>query len=215
MFSGFVHPFSCLVAGPSQSGKTVFISKILKAPHLYIHQPLSRIVWCYGVKNENQIAKLENISHLPIEFVEGLPEMDDVSLDGEKVVVVLDDLMNSAGKSNNVADLFTKGCHHRDLSVILTLQNFFHQGRSMRDVHTSCLYNILMKNPRDMSFIHFAERQMFPDKKNYLVDSYKLATERPFGYLGIDLCQETPDEERLFTNIFPGEGVFSYFKYVK
>jgi hypothetical protein len=215
MFPGFVHPFSCLISGPSQSGKTVFISKILKAPHLYIFQPQTRVVWCYGAKNVSQFARIQNISQLPIEFVEGLPDLEDLDCDGKKQIVVLDDLMTSAGKSKDVADLFTKGCHHRDLSVFLTVQNFFHQGHSMRDIHTSCIYDFVMKNPRDLSQIGFIERQMFPDKKNFLVDAYQQATKKPFGYLGIDLAQGTPDDERLFTNIFPGEGIFSYFKHVK
>jgi hypothetical protein len=215
MFPGFAHPFSALISGPSQCGKTVFLSKILKAPHLYISEPLTRVVWCYGAKNVSQMAKLHNISYLPINFVEGIPDLEELDSDGEKLCVVLDDLMTSAGKSRDVSDLFTKGCHHRDLSVFLTMQNFFHQGHSMRDIHTSCLYNVVMKNPCDMSQIRYVERQMFPDKKNYLVDAYKLATKKPYGYLGIDLRQDTSDDERLFTNIFPGEGVFSYFKHVK
>jgi hypothetical protein len=123
--------------------------------------------------------------------------------------------MTSAGKSRDVADLFTKGCHHRGLSTFLTMQNFFHQGPSMRDLHTSSLYDFIWKSPRDCSQIKFLERQMFPDKNGYLVDAYCQATKNPHGYLGIDFRQETPDDQRLFTNIFPGEGVFSYFKHVK
>jgi hypothetical protein len=215
MFPGFVHPFSCILSGPSQCGKTVFLSKILKAPHLYIHEPLCRVVWCYGVKNKSQMARLRSASHLPIEFVEGIPDLEDISVDGERVILVLDDLMSSAGRSREVADLFTKGCHHRDLSTFLTMQNFFHQGPSMRDLHTSSSYDFVWKSPRDCSQMKVLERQMFPDKKDYLVNAYNLATKNPYHYLGIDFTQETPDEKRLFTNIFPGEGVFSYFNYVK
>jgi hypothetical protein len=215
MFPGFDHPFSCILSGPSQCGKTVFLSKILKAPHLYINEPLTRVIWCYGVKNISQMARIQNVSYLPIEFVEGVPDLEDVDIDGEKVLVVLDDLMASAGKSSEVADLFTKGCHHRDLSTFLTMQNFYHQGPVMRDLHTSVLYDIIWKSPRDCSQVKVLGRQMFPDKTNYLFDAYALATKNPYSYLGIDLTQGASDEKRLFTNIFPGEGVFSYFKYKK
>jgi len=215
MFPGFAHPSSSILSGPSQCGKTVFLSKILKAPHLYIHAPLCRVVWCYGVENKSQMDRLDNISYLPIEFNEGVSDLDDVNVDGEKVMLVLDDLMTSAGKSGEVADLFRKGSHHKDLSTFLTLQHFFHQGPSMRDMHTSCQYNILWKSPRDCSQIRYLESQMFPDKKGYLVEAYTQATKNPHSYLGLDFMQDIPDEKRLFTNIFPGEGIFSYFDYVK
>ena len=163
----------------------------------------------------SQMTRLENISHLPVDFIEGLPDLDDLSVDGEKILLVLDDLMTSAGKSTDVADLFTKGCHHRDLSTFMTSQNFYHQGPSMRDMHRSAQYEFVWKSPRDCSQMAILERQMFPGKKGFLVDAFSQATKNPYGYLGLDFRQETPDDKRLFSNIFPGEGVFSYFKHSK
>jgi len=42
-----------------------------------------------------------------------------------------DDLLNEV-YSKDVCDLFTKGSHHRNISVILITQNLFHQGRFSR-----------------------------------------------------------------------------------
>ena len=46
---------------------------------------------------------------------------------------------------------------------------------------------------------------MFPSQGQYVSESFKSATERPHGYLLFDLTQDTPDNLRLRTEIFPGE----------
>jgi hypothetical protein len=209
MFPGFSHPFSCVIAGPSQSGKTVFIQKLLKAPHLYISDPPTRVVWCYGIRNEKQMENIKKGSKLPIEFVEGLPDLTELS-EMEKPLLVLDDMMAIAGKDMEIADLFTKGCHHKNVSVILVLQNFFHKARFMRDIHTSCNYIIFFKNPRDNTCVMYLERQCFPYWKKYLTESYHHACSRPHGYLVIDLKQSTPNNRRLMSGIFPPETFFYY-----
>jgi len=47
-------------------------------------------------------------------------------------LIILDDLLNEV-YSKDVRDLFTKGSHHRNGSVILITQNLFHQRRYCRD----------------------------------------------------------------------------------
>ena len=42
------HPFTCIVAGCTQSGKTVWVKKLLENAHLTIQPPPQRIIWCYG-----------------------------------------------------------------------------------------------------------------------------------------------------------------------
>lgn len=209
MFPGFVHPFTCVIAGPTQSGKTIFIRKLLKAPHLYITPPPEKIVWGYGVKNEKQMEEIESGSSLPVEFVEGTPDLTQFS-PNQNNLLILDDLMSEAGKNLEIADLFTKGCHHKNISVVLVLQNLFHKASVMRDIHTSSNYMVIFKNPRDNAQISFLERQCFPYWKKYLVQSYHHACSRPFGYLVLDLKQSTPNERRLMSGIFPPEVFFYY-----
>lgn len=209
MFPGFSHPFTCVIAGPTQSGKTVFVRKLLKAPHLYIDSPPDKIVWCYGAYDENQMNMIKNGSKQEIEFVEGLPDLSCFSAN-EKNLLILDDLMGDVGRNREIADLFTKGCHHRNISVILLLQNLFHKAPIMRDIHTSSNYLVIFKNPRDSAQISFLERQCFPNWKKYLVQSYHHACSRPHGYLLIDLKQVTPNNRRLMSGIFPPEMFFYY-----
>ncbi len=90
------------------------------------HTP-QRVIWCYG---QWQHSYFDMMRTMPgIEFNEGIPEdidePDDVS---QRNLIVLDDLMAQFGKDKRIADLFTRGSHHRNLSVIYIVQNIFHQG---------------------------------------------------------------------------------------
>jgi hypothetical protein len=65
---------------------------------------------------------------------------------------ILYDLLNEA-YSKDVCDLFTKGSHHRNVSVILITQNLFHQRRYCRDISLKAMYIVVLKNVRDNSTI--------------------------------------------------------------
>ena len=64
-------------------------------------------------------------------IVNGLPEFE--YAENEPTLIVLDDLMDSV-YSTKVIELFTKGSYHRNISVVLTTQNVFHEGPSSRDI---------------------------------------------------------------------------------
>ena len=66
----FKHPFRCYIAGPSFSGKTTLIQKILINQQKMINKPIERIVFCYKTMQPGY----EVFKYLPIqvEFVEGL-----------------------------------------------------------------------------------------------------------------------------------------------
>ena len=110
--------------------------------------------------------------------------------------------MSDAGKNEQVCDLYTKGSHHRILSVICLMQNLFHQGKQSRTISLNSNYLILLKNPRDQQQISVLGRQIYPNNPCHLLDVYKNAVSRPHGHLVVDLKQDTPESERLKPNIF-------------
>lgn len=200
----FKHPFTCIISGPTQCGKTHFTISLLENRSVLIDPEPTKIIWCYG---EDQ----DKIWNLPSEVIlskglEGLQEVDR----NETNLVILDDLMNEVGMSQEVAELFTKGSHHRNLSVILIVQNLFNQAKTMRTISLNAHYMNLFKNPRDAGQIRSLASQLFPGKLGYLVDAYKQATSRPHGYLLLDLKQSTPDHLRLLSDILPGEEGYYY-----
>ena len=199
------HPFTCVIAGPTPSGKTRFTKRLILAEgNKLIEPPIENIIWCYG---EYQDAYDHLASLVPqIRFVEGYPDDLLQSLDRrQRTLVVIDDLMSESGNNTKVTELFTKGSHHRNLSVILILHNLFYKGREMRTISLNAHYMVLFKNPRDASQINHLARQMYPRKTKYMMEAYHDATSIPYGYLLIDLKPDTEESLRLRTNIFPGE----------
>ena len=188
----FVHPFTCMVAGPTSSGKTVLIENVLKSykSTIFNLKVNPRIVWCHGQMQERY--KSNSI----IDYHEGLVE--DPS---EYDLIVVDDLMNELGADNRLLNLFTKGSHHMNISVIFIVQNVFHQAKNMRGISLNCQYLILMKNPRDKSQIHCLARQLYPTKIKKFIKAFEDATKLPYTYLRIDLTPQTPEHLRLQTNI--------------
>ncbi|KAJ8020519.1 hypothetical protein HOLleu_40129 [Holothuria leucospilota] len=206
------HPFTCVVAGPTQCGKTVFLYNLLSQVDEVINGPPEVILWFYG-EYQPLYDKLATALGNAIQFIEGVPQSFDEYLDKSKRnLIILDDLMNETADDKKISNLFTKGSHHKNLSVILVLQNLFQQGRVSRTISLNSHYIVLFKNPRDASQISFLARQMFPEKPKYLQEAYRDATKRPYGYLFIDLKGGTEENYRLRTQIFPGETQYAYVK---
>ena len=54
-------------------------------------------------------------------------------------------------------------------------------------------YLVLFKNPRDVTQISTLGRQMYVARSKFLVEAFKDATAKPFGYLLLDLKADTPE----------------------
>ncbi|XP_044591455.1 uncharacterized protein LOC123269684 [Cotesia glomerata] len=193
------HPWTSIVCGPTGCGKTVFVKRFIKHLPQMSDTNFAKIIFHYG---EWQSSYDEYINCKNIEFREGLPGSEDYSGDKTAKLVIIDDLMREAS-NNAVINLFTKGSHHKNLSVIFLTQNIFHQGRSQRDISLNANYIVIFKNPRDRSQIQHLARQVNPENTRFLQEIYYDATSSPHGYLLLDLKQSTPENCRFRSCIFP------------
>ena len=195
------HPFSMTVAGPTGAGKTYLIKRILESD--IISPGPKKVIWCYA---ENQ----------PVLFKEmekaGLVDKFEKGLDFEKHVdgitptlLVIDDLQDETSSDSEVADLFKRGCHHRNLSVIFLVQNLFFQGKKSVDIRRNSTYVVLFKNPQDKMQIHRFAQNAFPGKVEYIMQLYE--TLGPHGYLLFDFTQEADDDIRIRTGITKRESL--------
>ena len=123
-------------------------------------------------------------------------------------LLIIDDLMQETNET--VANLFTKGSHHRNFSVMFLAQNLFPKNKFARTMTLNAHYMILFKNPRDASQFANSARQMYPKRSQFAAEAYKDATRQPYSHLLIDLRPEQNDDLRLRTNIFPGETQYVY-----
>ena len=111
---------------------------------------------------------------------------------------------------NSVANIFTKGLHHRNVSILFLSQNLFHKSKQNRTMSLNAHYLILFKNPRDITQVATLAGQMYVGRSKFLVEAFNDATSKPFGYLLIDLKPGTPENIRVRTNIFPDERNYVY-----
>ena len=168
----------------------------------------TKIIYCYG---ECQ----KEFDELPsnVELIEGFPDNLNAMVRGhDSSLVVLDDLMSQCSNDQRVADLFTRGSYHRGISVLYLTQNLFPPGKLSRTISLNSHYFVIFRNPRDSLGISTLAKQMFPGRTDYLMESFRDATSRPYGYLVIDCHQLTPENVRLRTNILPGERQIAYVK---
>ena len=157
----FKHPFSCILSGPSGCGKTVFCVRFLQnLGALCTESNFREIIWCYSEKSA-----VPRLAEAParIRFHQGVLKFDNAS--GESKLVILDDLLNDV-YSKEVCDLFTKGSHHRNISVILITQNLFHQGRYCRDISLNAKYLVVFKNVRDKKIVTVCTRSTWRPRRN-------------------------------------------------
>jgi len=104
-----------------------------------------------------------------------------------------------------VSQFFTKGSHHRNISLILITRNVFHQGPSWRDIFLSSIYIVVFKNPRHKTQIVHLARQVYPENISSFHKTYLEVCKDPHTYLLLDLTQSINDLLRFRTKIFPGE----------
>ena len=197
------HPFTAVIAGPTGSGKTHFVTQFLQnLPYVMSHTP-DRIIWCYG-EWQPGYAEMKGV-----EFVEGLPAIN--TLDpAQRNLLILDDLAQEA--DSRVTKLFTRGSHHRNASVIYLVQNLFDKNKEHRTISLNTHYLVLFKNPRDGSQIKHLGSQMFPSRGAFLQEAFNDATEQSYGYLIVDCTQRTPEHLRLRSRIFSGENQVVYMR---
>ena len=188
-----------MICGPTGCGKTFFVKKFFKYIPQMIDTRFERILFYYSEWQSGYAEYGDKI-----EFREGLPQSADFASDPRAKLIVIDDLMREAS-NNSIVDLFTKGSHHKNLSVIFITQNLFHQGHGQRDISLNTNYIVVFKNPRDRAQIQHLARQIFPENPRFLQEVYFDATSRPHGYLLLDLKQSTPDNCRFRACVFPDD----------
>src|SRR6201995_389806 len=189
-------PFTCVISGPTGSGKSVFVQRLLKHAKTVISPAPERILYCYGVYQEI-FSKMEGI-----DFNEGIPSLTE--FDGRKhTLVIIDDLMHET--NDVVTKLFTRVSHHTNTSVIYITQNIFNQSKETRTITLNAQYLILFKNVRDKSQISYLARQMYPTSRKHMVEAYTDATNDPYSYLFVDLKPNIDEKYRLKACIFPDD----------
>ena len=171
----FQHPFSMMVTGPSGSGKTKWTRKLLLTS--LIHPPPKRILWCF---KQCQPLYEDLQKRIPwIEFVHGIPDYlnsPQFINPGKQNLIIFDDLMTEAKCDQRIADLFTIGSHHRNISIVYLTQNVFPQGKACRDIALNMQYLVLFNNPIDRQQVATLARRIYPSTSAMFMKRFEEAT---------------------------------------
>src|SRR5690348_5627979 len=121
-------PFALVISGMPQSGKSTLTAQLLEQRNEIIctpnDEPIDRITYCYTEYQPKFFNHLKR--KIPqIVFHKGLPEEYADGSD-QPSIMILDDLMDEASKSSSACAAFTRTSHHRNVSLIILVQNFFH-----------------------------------------------------------------------------------------
>lgn len=192
-------PCNILVAGPTQIGKSYFVTQLIKnKEHLFNPVP-DKVIWCYACWQPlyDELKKTGLVN----EFLEGIEELWKYSENPAKVsrLIVIDDLQREA-QVNEVAGMFERGGHHENISVIYITQNVYYKGRESRNLSLNSHYLFLFRNKRDMSQINILARQIRPGNSKFIEEAYEDACSRPHGYLMMDFHPKSSSELQFRTD---------------
>jgi len=185
-----------VVAGPSSSGKTVFVTRLICHRKDLFRKPVNDIKWFYSGEGGQPPSGVQGIKGLPDNWTKFVDSWD---------IVVIDDLLIETASNKLLTAAFTRLAHHKPCTLIYITQNLFHRSADSRTRSLNMHYLVLMKNPRDATQISHLAQQMYPKSSHSLVEVYRAVTSEPYSYLFIDFHQDTPSEIRIRTNIFPDD----------
>ena len=183
------------------SGKTTLLTKIIQnRDRMFLENP-TKIYYCYSVWQESY-DRIKTIAP-DTKFIHGLDIFNSIESNSW---LIIDDLAESIEEwSQEMIQLFTVRSHHQRISVTLVLHNLFQQSKCMRTLALNCTYYIIYRVVRDSSSLITLNRQVYPGEPKFLLSAYNQATNKPYGYILLDLNQNTPEDLRVVTDIFDNE----------
>ena len=206
----FRTPCSVLIVGPSGSGKTVFTTRLLTDNvDLFASRP-AKIHYCYGSWQKS----FETLKKAGVTFSAGVPTEEELDKRFPRGgVLVMDDLMTEGNNDKTVLDIFTKHSHHRNITVLYLCQDMFPPGKFAKSISRNAHYIVAFKNPRDQLGVRNVVLQAFPLKWQTVLDVFRRATSRPFGYLVLDLHPASSDDKRLVSHLLKDEGYIRVYQF--
>jgi hypothetical protein len=165
-------PSTIILSGPSQCGKTTLIESLITEAGVFDKQ-FSEIQWVHAqhAKNSQLFERLSN--QLPISFHEGLSSVDlnNVFNSNNSVhkLLVLDDILTEPVSCAPILELFNITSHHKNITVILTVQNLYGctpaQRSCLSTLLRSCAYLVLFACRRMIPVVRSIATAYFPGEQ--------------------------------------------------
>lgn len=176
-----ITPFTMILSGGTHTGKTTFIFKLIKNISIF-SPPVNKILYIYS-----EYQKCFDDFKDKIFFTKDIKFLDIEPNEGERLFIIIDDMMDSIGNNQNLLDLFTKKSHHQKICVCVILQNIFKEGKIFKDLRCNTMYFALSNHMNNFQKIEIFARQLEGKNSNYFISSYEDCMKTPFNIFFIDL----------------------------
>jgi hypothetical protein len=179
----FQVPFAMSVTGPSQSGKSEFICKLIQNSDHVFSTRFHRIIYCQPeilLNRDNHIFSKIKTEFPSAELHFGLPKISELYLDLNSLpcLLIIDDLMTDLLNSAQMVELFSVQVHHYNISVIFTLQNFFAASRYGKSISQNVHYKVFFYNRLDLVELRHISLQINPNSPNFLATCFQFLENR-------------------------------------
>ena len=210
---GFDHPTNTIVSGPSGSGKSQILGRILGcADYIFDPAPVKKILF---YREEQSLYDHWRETGLVTHMQKGMPERDELlaliteNKDEGGSVVIFDDCASLIEENKEDFNYyFTIASHHYKASFFLVLHSLFSPALRLLSLNTHRF--ILTQSPRDVSQVRTLASQSFPGRTQFVVDSYEDSTDGEFGFLILDFSPRCDKRLRVVGNIFSNEPISVY-----
>ena len=207
----FCENFTMMVCGPSDSGKTIFITQVItNRDRICSYPPLKIVVvYCNAESNLTQFAHVKiNVNELDNEqygadyleryFIEAATGKKET--DAPHSLVVFDDCQMKPNLVKAISALFNGNARHKNMSLIYVGQKLY-DGHDQNRISTNAKYLVLFKNSRFKNECATLNRQIHPGHPGILADM--LESLHPHEHLLINFEPRLRDKRLQYvTNIF-------------
>ena len=189
-------PFRLIVGGGSGCGKTEFVRDLVNKNHF--SSPFDKIIYSYPEYLSDVPTDFDQI----VDFQPGLSDLNYYSSLPKNSLVILDDMMNECGHSNQIMKLFSVVARKRNLSLIFIVQNVYDRSKQFRNIRLNATGFVLFKFYAATDVTRRILRDLSCDdiiSKEQLREIYS----NKFAYIMIDIHPERHSEFiTIRTNIF-------------
>ena len=201
-----------IIEGLSQSGKSCFARQLIRESENLFRTPPKAAIYVYEFYDPT-FEELRKDCNMDITLTATLPKFDDLAAHCKKYphsLFIIDDITSDKlTKNQYFVDLFCKGSHHLNVSIILNCHDILSSSSKNRNLGTilkSAHVYVLMSCAKARQKILSISRQTHNYK--FLRDAYKDATNNctPYKYLICNFHPASPNIFRYLTNIFSQNG---------
>ena len=219
----------CLLIGSSESGKSTFLSNLIKNQDTVFPEAYSKFLFCsphldssYTASRDSTYQKNLEEWAKPAEIIfynhiitkDELLEQADATLRG-RILLIVDDFSEAITNDPLVYDLFSKYASHRSIHTCISL----HQGVKSRKSHgnfaslisQNCNYLVIFRNIANRAAIGEMSKNIFPYCKNFLQRCLNEVTTvcGQHAYICKDANLKNPlnNKYEIRTNIFKENGL--------